>query len=162
MDAKTRGEVRRACAALAGDWSSEFNCTQEGLSDTALAAITSVSLAVPALLDALKRCEAERGNLREAFAASEAARKKYREGKFKLYAMGGPVAEAAMSCLPCGEGTLESFYVQTFLEPHRPIIEALEAERDRLRAMFAEAAVRIAKQSDLLSKRAEKPVEEAR
>lgn len=51
--------------------------------------------------------EAENKRLRELLSASEDYRKAYADGKYKLYAMGGEICEAAAKHLPMSEGPLE-------------------------------------------------------
>jgi hypothetical protein len=51
--------------------------------------------------------EAEITNLKHLLSVSEDFRKAYADGKYKLYAMGGEICEAAAEHLPMSEGPLE-------------------------------------------------------
>jgi hypothetical protein len=55
----------------------------------------------------IARLTAERDELRRCLEVSEDFRKAYQDGKYKMYAQGGLVCEAAASFLPCGEGPLD-------------------------------------------------------
>lgn len=62
--------------------------------------------------------------------ASERWRLAYQEGKEKLYAMGGAIAEAALDNLPCNEGGLDRLSRQVFLYPQ---LATAQAEVARLK-----------------------------
>ena len=51
--------------------------------------------------------EAENERLKELLSVSEDYRRAYADGKYKLYAMGGEICEAAATNLPMSEGPLE-------------------------------------------------------
>lgn len=77
---------------------------------------------LPALLDRLEAAERERDLAHNALMVSEQYRRKYAEGKYALYAMGGEVTKAAMKHLPCGgEGPLESYELKVERE-HSPLL----------------------------------------
>ena len=55
----------------------------------------------------VRALEEENARLTKLLTASEDWRNAYRDGKYKLYAMGDAICEAAGEHLPCGEGPLD-------------------------------------------------------
>ncbi len=78
-------------------------------------------------IEEIRKLKAERDDLLASFKASETWRKAYQKGKGKLYAMGGVIAEAAMSCLPCSEGALDQRHMK-YIET--PYVDSIKRERD--------------------------------
>lgn len=60
-----------------------------------------------AALAANREKDAEIERLKNLLKASEDWRTAYQDGKYKLYAMGGDICDAAADHLPCGEGQLD-------------------------------------------------------
>jgi hypothetical protein len=71
---------------------------------------------------------------------SEAYRQAYQDGKYKLYAMGGAIAEAAVEHLPMSEGPLDRAARKILVEPHlsylRKKVSELEAKVEALTAQL--------------------------
>lgn len=72
--------------------------------------------------------------LTETVVASEDYRRAYQRGKVELYAMGGEFTEAAMKCLPCGEGPLDRRFRQLI---ELPRLKAKDEEIARLKRQVA-------------------------
>ena len=94
LDKAKREENREASLAVKAEFEAKGDHSE--LLDNFLSALDDI--------DAL---EAENKRLKELLAVSEDYRKAYQDGKYKLYAMGGDICEAAAEHLPMGEGPLE-------------------------------------------------------
>jgi hypothetical protein len=58
-------------------------------------------------LTVVRKLSEEVTHLKHLLSVSEDYRRAYQEGKYKLYAMGGEICEAAADCLPMSEGPLD-------------------------------------------------------
>lgn len=93
------------------------------------------------MLERIAALEAELADIKRRWEKSERWRKAYQDGKSKLYAMEGAIAEAAMECLPCNEAQMDQWFRQEYV--HRDALDnankELAAERARLDYIEREA-----------------------
>ena len=97
------------------------------------------------LVELLQEARAEIARLTQLAEVSEAFRQAYQDGKYKLYAMGGDICEAAAEHLPMSEGPLERAARRILIEPHvqdlRAEIARKDAEIERNNQVFNEVTI---------------------